>query len=184
MNITITGKPCSGKGTVSKLFCEKYNFDYVCTGDMQRELAKQYGFTDFLEYLKSDVVKKSDFIIDNNIKEIGTKRINDDIVFDSRLAWHFVPKSFKVFIDVDIDEAGRRLMQTDRHGERPKHHDHAKELLTKRWDTENERYLETYGINNLNNKNYDLIISSSNKTPEELCDEIFKEYQKFLKKNK
>ena len=32
MIITITGKPCSGKGTVSKEFCKKYNFEYIGTG--------------------------------------------------------------------------------------------------------------------------------------------------------
>ena len=36
MIITITGKPCSGKGTVSKLFCEKYDFKYICTGENQK----------------------------------------------------------------------------------------------------------------------------------------------------
>lgn len=183
MNITITGKPCSGKGTVSKIFCKKYNFDYICTGDMQRELAKQYGFTDFLEYLKSDIVKQSDHIIDNKIKEIGTDRVNDNIVFDSRLAWHFAPKSFKVFIDIDIDEAGKRLMNTDRHGEKPKDINHAKQLLNDRWENENSRYQEIYGIDNLNNANYDFVISSSNKTPEEVCDEIYKNYIKFLENN-
>ena len=50
MIITITGKPCSGKGTVSKEFCKKYNFKYLCTGDMFRELAKQYGYSTVLEF--------------------------------------------------------------------------------------------------------------------------------------
>ena len=75
MIITITGKPCSGKGTVSKIFCDKYGFEYICTGDMQRELAKKYGFGDFMEYLKSDIVKKSDKLIDNKIKRFRNRNL-------------------------------------------------------------------------------------------------------------
>ena len=62
MIITITGKPCSGKGTVSKIFCQKYNFEYICTGDMFRELAKSYGYEDVLEFQKDEVCKNADKI--------------------------------------------------------------------------------------------------------------------------
>ena len=37
-----------------------------------------------------------------------------DLVFDSRLAWHFVEHSFKVFLSVNIDEAARRIWNANR----------------------------------------------------------------------
>ena len=60
MIITITGKPCSGKGTVSKILCDKYNFEYICTGDMFRTLAYSYGYDNILEFQKDERIKDVD----------------------------------------------------------------------------------------------------------------------------
>ena len=118
MIITITGKPCSGKGTVAKEFCKKYGFEYICTGDMFREYAKEFGYDDILTFQEEDPrVRQIDEKVDSRIKEIGTTQANDNIVIDSRLAWHFVPKSFKVFIDVDDINGGKRLMGAKRETE-------------------------------------------------------------------
>ena len=48
-----------------------------------------------------------DKMIDDTTAKIGRER--DNIMFDSRLAWHFVPDSFKVFVITDINEASRRV---------------------------------------------------------------------------
>ena len=182
MIITITGKPCSGKGTVSKLFCKEYNFDYICTGDMFREIAKTYGYDNVLDFQKDERVKTVDYQIDNNTKQIGIERANEDLVIDSRLAWHFVPNSYKVFIDVSWDVAGERLFNAKRETEQVTSIKQATNKLIDRWNEENSRYKEIYNTNNLNPNNYDLIILSDNKSPEEIVLEIFKNYQIFIKK--
>ena len=184
MIITITGKPCSGKGTVSKLFCSKYNFDYICTGDMFRQIAKSYGYDNILDFQKDERVKTVDHQIDNNTKQIGIERANEDIVIDSRLAWYFAPNSYKVFIDVSWNVAGERLFNAKRETEQVENIEQAKLKLIDRWNEENSRYQEIYNTNNLNPKNYDLIISSDNKSPEEIVDEIYKNYHLFVKKHK
>ena len=118
MIITITGKPCSGKGTVAKEFCKKYNFKYVCTGDIFRDYAKQLGYDNILTFqAEDDRVKQIDKLVDDKIYEIGKSKLNENIVIDSRLAWHFIPNSFKVFIDVDDSIAGERLLQANRSNE-------------------------------------------------------------------
>ena len=180
MIITITGKPCSGKGTVSKLFCTKYNFDYICTGDMFRQIAKTYGYDNILDFQKDERVKTVDYQIDDNTTKIGIERANDDIVIDSRLAWHFVPNSYKVFIDVDWNAAGERLFNAKRESEKVVSIEHATQKLIDRWNEENSRYTQIYNTNNLNPENYDLVISSSNKSPEEIVEEIYKNYQNFI----
>lgn len=180
MIITITGKPCSGKGTVSKVFCKKYNFEYVCTGDMFRQLAKSYGYDDILEFQKDEVCKNADKIVDEKTTELGLTSIDKNIVVDSRLAWHFIPKSYKVFIDIDWQTAGKRLIEANRESERSADEISASEKLKNRWQTENARYFELYKTNNLNNDNYNLVVSSSNKTPEEIADIIYLNYTKFM----
>lgn len=183
MIITITGKPCSGKGTVSKEFCKKYNFKYVCTGDMFRELAKQYGYNTVLEFQQNyPNIEEIDNIIDNKTAEIGKTQINDNIVIDSRLAWNFIPNSFKVFIDVDWDIAANRLLSANRQNEKANNIEDAKNLLEDRWLVENERYTRIYNTNNLNLSNYDLVLSSNNLSPNKIADKIFEGYKKFMHK--
>lgn len=185
MIITITGKPCSGKGTVSKIFCKEHNFEYICVGDIQRQYAESKGYKDILSYsADTSEIINSDLIVDAKTKEIGETRANDDILFDSRLAWHFIPHSFKVFIDVDWDIAAKRLLEANRADEKVKTINEAKKTLISRWEMENNRYQSLYQIDNLNISNYDLVLSSDNATPEELSKTIYKEYKKFIKKAK
>lgn len=178
MIITITGKPCSGKGTVSKMFCQKYNFEYICTGDMFRALAKENGFDNILTFQLNEDIKKIDALVDNQIIDIGKNRMSENIVIDSRLAWHFIPQSFKVFIDVDLNVAAKRLLEANRENENVNTIEESKQALEHRWKIENERYQELYATNNLNLNNYDLVISSNNKTPEEIVEIIYQRYIK------
>ena len=47
-----------------------------------------------------EAFKEVDKIVDDSIFKLGQTKLNENIVIDSRLAWHFIPNSFKVFIDV------------------------------------------------------------------------------------
>ena len=183
MIITITGKPCSGKGTAAKEFCKKYNFEYICTGDMFREHAKRLGYDNILTFQEEDPrVKEVDNIVDSSIIKLGKEKINNNIVIDSRLAWHFIPNSFKVFIDVDATIAGKRLLEANRETEKTTSISDAIKQLESRWNVENERYNELYQINNLNLNNYNLVVDSSNLTPLDVAEIIYKEYEKFSNK--
>ena len=78
MIITVTGKPCSGKGAASKILCEKYGFDYLCAGDIMRDIAEQEGYENVLDFqLNSPNVKEVDKFIDNKIAAIGKQRVKD-----------------------------------------------------------------------------------------------------------
>lgn len=185
MIITITGKPCSGKGTAAKAFCKEYGFEYVCTGDMFRSIAKEMGYDNILDFQKENLdITKVDNIIDTKTTELGKTSLYKDIVIDSRLAWNFIPNSFKVFIDVDETEAAKRLLLANRETEKISTLEEAKQVLFERWNTENGRYMELYGVNNLNKKNYDYVINSTKLTPEQIIKKIHKKYEKFLKKLK
>lgn len=183
MIISITGKPCSGKGTVSKLFCQKFGFECKSVGDMMRAIALEKGFKTVLDFQQNyKNMTEVDNIVDNQTAEFGKNNLSKDIVFDSRLAWFFIPKSFKVFIDVDWQTAGQRLYDAKREHEKVNTVEEAVALLKERWNAENNRYNSIYGINNLNPNNYDFVISSTNKTPEEIVDEIYKNYLEFMQK--
>ena len=184
MIITVTGKPCSGKGTASKLFAKKYKFDYICTGDMFRAIANELGFKSVLEFQQQGDIESADKMVDRQTAELGKKHADENIIIDSRLAWHFIPNSFKVFIDIDWDTAAERLIEAGREHEQASNLEQAKELLETRWQVENERYSRIYNTNNLNLCKYDLIISSKDKKPEHIAKEIYKAYKNFIKSKK
>jgi len=96
MIITITGKPCSGKGTVSKIFCDKYKFEYISAGQLMRDIAVEKNFEDILSFTQSDNIKDTDIAVEKWTAKIGETRLDEDIIIDARLAWFTIPKSFKV----------------------------------------------------------------------------------------
>ena len=182
MIITITGKPCSGKGTVGKAYCKKYNFEYMSTGDMFRSIASERGYSNILEFQKSKEIYDVDREIDSRTQAIGKAREKDDLLIDSRMAWHFIPHSFKVFLDVSLQTAGKRLIEAERELEKPESLEHAMQILLDRWQTEKIRYQKLYNTSNLDQSNYDLVISTDNKSIDEIVELIHTEYVKFLKK--
>lgn len=176
MHITITGNLGSGKSTVAKLLSEKYNFEVYSTGKVQRELAEQMNLStlELNQLMMSD--RKYDHMIDDATARISKDNKDKDIIFDSRLAWNFVEHSFKVFVSVRLDEAAGRVMN-DQRGSVEKYSsiEEAKELLTKRAETESIRYKDIYNLNYMDFSNYNLIIDSTYCTPDIIADIIIEE---------
>ena len=183
MIITLSGVPCSGKGTCVSILKNKYVFDSISTGDLYRQEAKKVGM-DVLEFNQKNKDYDIDKKIDDMSKEIGKKRKDDKLIFDSRMAWFFVPYSFKVFITIPHDVMAERLYNSDRDiKEKSSSKEEAKRRLISRFDEENKRYRLLYGVDNTNLGNYDFVIDNSNMTPEETADAIYDEYKKFCIKN-
>lgn len=183
MLITITGKPCSGKSTIGKILEEKFGYSRIGVGDMFKAEAKKRGMNaeEFNAYCLTD--PSYDFFIDNETSRLGKKLAGQKVIFDSRLAWHFVPKSFKVFVDVSEEEMAKRLATSDRTGkEKIEDVQSARTHLVNRFNLENQRYKKIYGFDNLNPKNYDLVIDSTSRSPEDIADEIYEKCVKFYEK--
>ena len=90
------------------------------------------------------------------------------------MAWHFVPNSIKVFITADERVRAERILNDGTRGS-VENFDKIEETISSinsRMKSENERYKKYYGVDNLDMSNYDLILDSSNKSPDELAEEI------------
>ncbi len=176
MHITITGNLGSGKSTICRLINEKYNIEIYSTGKVQRELARQMNMTtlELNQLMCSD--KKYDKMIDDETARISRENKDKDIIFDSRLAWHFVEHSFKVFVSVSLEVAAERVMN-DQRGAEEKYTTlaEAKKLLAERAATECVRYKDIYNLNYMDFYNYDLIIDSTYNTPDKIAEIILKE---------
>ena len=180
MIITITGKPCSGKSTIAKILAEKHGFKRIGVGDMFKEEAKRRGLSS--EEFNALCLQNPeyDYFIDQQSAKLGKQFEGQKVIFDSRLAWHFVPKSFKVFVDLGEEEMIERLINSDREGkEKYSNKEEAKRTLSSRQNLEIERYKKIYDVDLTDLSNFDFVLNSSNKTPDLLADELLKEYQKF-----
>lgn len=180
MHITITGNLGSGKSTICKLLNEKYNFEIYSTGKVQRELAEKMNMTtlELNQFMRSD--KKYDTMIDDATTRISKEKKDKDIIFDSRLAWHFVDYSFKVFVAVNLSVAAERVMN-DQRGEVENYSslEEAKKLLSERALTECLRYKDIYNLSYMDFSNYNLVIDSTYCTPDKIAEIIVREAKAF-----
>ncbi len=179
MHITITGNLGSGKSTVAKILSEKYGFELYSTGKFQREIAEKMGLST-LEMNKLMLKDNTyDFMIDEAVTKTAKNNPNKDILFDSRLAWYFVPNSFKVFVTVDSTIAASRVMNDSR-GNVEKYNSvsEARTLLKARAEAETNRYKKIYGIDYFDFSNYDFICNSNNTPALILAEEIYENAKK------
>lgn len=183
MIITIAGKPFSGKSEVAKYISIFHGFEAFYGGKMFRAEATKRGI-DILELnrLKDTSI---DLFVDKQIEEIGKTRANDNIVIDSRTAWHFVPHSFKVFLEVDEDVQISRMLLSKRNDEKTNLSiEEAKASVNERFNLENERYMAFYGFDNNDLSQFDFVLNNSKLTIEETAEKVYNAYLKFEKKHK
>lgn len=179
--ITITGDIASGKGTVTSLLKEELGYEVYKNGEYVRKLAKEMNMSivEFQEYLNSH--EEIDQKIEKSCAEYADS--HDKLLVDARLGFYAIPHSFKVYLRVDLEEAGRRAYNDALRKDTEKYASvkQAMEEIKYRYEQENYRYLKTYNVNREDMSNYDLVIDTTNKLPEEVKKIILTEYKKWLK---
>lgn len=168
MIITISGSIGSGKSTVGKRLQKKLGYEYLSTGAIQRKIAADMGLTTLELNHLSDTDPSIDEKIDGYTRALNDS--TDDYVVDSRLAWHFIPSSYKVFLLCDEREAARRIFHDkDRvSGDVTADEEALLVKIKERRTSEKERFLEKYEINFEDLSNYDLVIDTTYFTPDEV----------------
>ena len=178
INITIAGDLGSGKSTVANHLISNINYRIESAGLIFRRLAEQHGMSakEFNQFIESN--PKYDNMVDDTIKEMGEKEEN--IIFDSRLAWYFVPKSFKIYMYVDVDTATERIFNDKgRVSESYSDMATAKKEIIERRESEVLRYKTFYNIDINNYSNYDFIIDTSHATKDEVNDAVLSNFRAF-----
>ena len=180
INITIAGDLGSGKSTVANHLINNINYRIESAGLIFRRLAEQHGMSakEFNQFIESN--PKYDNMVDDTIKEMGEKEEN--IIFDSRLAWYFVPKSFKIYMYVDVDTATERIFNDKgRVSESYSDMATAKKEIIERRESEVLRYKTFYNIDINNYSNYDFIIDTSHATKDEVNEAVLSNFKAFEK---
>ena len=175
-SITITGALGSGKSTIAKLLAQKLGYTHYSTGDAQRQIAAKYNMTT----LELNQLADTDPSIDQQIDSVFHQLEDSEQLYaiDSRMAWFFMPKSFKVKLTVEPKAAALRILNdTTRSGEKKYQTiDDALEATMNRRTSEIERFKRTYGVDIEDPNNYDITIDTTDLTPEQVCAVILKEY--------
>ncbi len=178
--ISIAGDLSSGKTTVTKLMQETLGYEIYRNGEYFRKLAAEKGMsvTEFNVYVEDH--PEIDRQIEQSAKEYAENREN--LIIDARLGWYAVPDSFKVYLRVDIDEAAKRAYNDPdrKKTENFKTIEEQKADLIKRFNLENERYYNLYGVRKDDMSNYDFVLYTTNLTPEEVNSKIIEAYNNWL----
>lgn len=180
--ISLSGDLASGKGTVSNILTADLNYGIYRNGEYFRKLAKEMGMdvTSFNVYVKEH--PEIDRQIENSAAEYAKQ--NDNFVIDARLGWYAVPESFKVYLKVDLDVSAQRAFYDEKRKSTEKFNtvEEQKQDIIRRYNYENERYWNLYQIRKNDMSNYDLVVDTTDKTPEEVAQIIEEEYSKWLEK--
>ena len=165
LKITITGDLGSGKSAVSRILCERTGFQYVSTGNIQRQLAREYGVDTLELNRRADTDPSIDEQIDGIFIALGNDPEN--YVVDSRMAWFFLPKSLKVYLQADVHVAAARILSDpNRNSEQYQSIDEAVEKILARKQSENARFLLKYKADCGNLSNFDLVIDTTTIKPD------------------
>ena len=173
--VSLAGDLGSGKTTVGAILKEKFGAEVVSIGKIARKMASEMGLSikDFNVYQETHPEIDGD--LDNRLKEYVGKKGN--YIFDSRMAWNFVPDAFSVYLKCDKEESARRIIKEKRGDEKYSSVNDAVEELFKRRESEKLRYKEFYGVNITDMGNYDLVVDTTGQTPEEVANEIVEKYK-------
>lgn len=169
--IAIGGDLGSGKSTVAKLVAELLGCNRYSTGDMQRRMAVSMNLTSLELNKLSETDPSIDQKIDSSTVEIAAQEKR--VIFDSRLAWHFVPQSFKVFLTVDPVIGAKRILEARRGS--VEQYDSLEEAITQvtaRRASEDKRFSEMYGIQMGRLANYHLVTDSSYVSQEVIAEQV------------
>jgi cytidylate kinase len=176
MIITISGMPGAGKTTIAKQLSQKLEMPWYSIGEIRGKMAKEHGMT-IDEFNK---LGEEEEFTDKDVDEYQAKlgKTEDNFIIDGRLSWHFIPHSFKIFLDVDSEEAAERIFssQEDRNDEKTYETiDEMKKAIEKRLESDMKRYQKYYNVNYLDRSHYDIVIDTTDKTPVEITEEILAE---------
>lgn len=170
-HITVSGELGSGKSSIAHELARIHGMNVVSTGALQRKLAESLGLSTLAMNKRAETDSSIDERFDGLLREFGSK--SDPAIFDSRMAWHFVPDAFKIHLVVDSLVAAERLYRVRSSDvESYSSVEHAARDARKRFESERMRFQQKYSVDIGRLKNYDLIVDTSDANLAEVVAEI------------
>jgi cytidylate kinase len=186
MIITITGYPGSGKSTLGKGIAKALGLKHYSAGDFLREIAKERGMSllQILHAMEKD--RSIDDEIDRRSELLGKKEGN--FVIDGRMAWHFIPNSTKIFVKIDLKAAAKRIYEDTCAGKKErcgegenKSLEETEKNMRERLELNRNAYKRLYKVDYLDEKNYDIVIDTTQSGIEETRETALKKIREIEK---
>jgi CMP/dCMP kinase len=160
--ITIAGSPGSGKSSTAKAVASALGFQHFSSGDLFRQIAAERGESIEAMNISAEVQRDIDIKVDALLQDMY--RREEKLAIDSRMAWHWMPASFKVFLVLDPDTAARRifdhLQEEGRTSEDARSVEEVRNSIDRRFASEQKRYAGLYGVNPTDPLNFDIVINT------------------------
>lgn len=175
-HVAISGELGSGKSAVAASLAGALGASVVSTGAIHRRIAAERGQSALETNLAAEEDAAIDQQIDAELQRRG--RMAEQTVFDSRMAWHFVPEALKVHLVVETRVgaermAGRLATAVETYGSV----EEAVALADERHASEQRRFLATYDVDIDRLRNYDLVVDTSRATVDEIAQHVLRALQ-------
>jgi predicted cytidylate kinase len=175
--ITLGGLPGSGKTTVARILADKLKMEYINAGDIFRNLASKKGMTleEFGFFAERN--PNIDKAIDKKLLEIARR---DNVILEGRLAGIMLElndvEALKVWLEAPLEVRVERISGRD-----TKSTEAALADTQMREKSEWDRYYNIYHVDIRDLSVYNLVIQTQDKTPEEVANEIIKNFEEAQK---
>jgi|SRR3989338_517167 len=180
--ITIAGYPGSGKSSTAKGVAKMLGYEHFSSGDLFRKMASERGYSIEEINITAEKQREIDLEVDELLKKIHKEK--DNLVIDSRMAFHWMPDSFKVFLDLDPQMAAERtfahIQKIGRLSQKGSSVDEVRENTFKRVESERKRYLNLYNVDITDKTRFDLVVDTGTENLDGVINIVIKFYQKWL----
>lgn len=182
--ITISGKPGSGKSSTADKVAELLGYTRHSSGDMVRRVLKEKKMS--LEEYNDQANDNHDLdaLVDEQLRALREQK---DIVVDSRLGFYWIPESFKVYLDLDLEIATARIFKDAVSNEMRSSvgtsvsslNDVSRQVKERMLDEQN-RFRRLYGVDPYDKRHFDFIIDTSRQNPQSVAVAVFDAYRQWL----
>jgi len=181
--ITICGGLGSGKSSTAKKVAEILGFKHFSSGDFFRQVGLELGLSVTETNTRAETDPKIDEMTDQKLRDM---RNADKVVIDSRTAYHWIPESFKVYLELPPEIAKNRILNSIKENvlraesEQATTSEEVFQKMTTRFESEQKRYWDLYKINNKDMSQFDLVIDTNKNNLAEVVDIIVAGYKRWL----
>lgn len=181
--ITICGGLGSGKSSTANLVAERLGFKRFSSGDFFRQVGIELGLSVNELNKKAETEKEIDFMVDEKLRNL---RNSEKIVIDSRTAYHWIPESFKVYLDLSPEIAKNRVLNDLKENKKRLKSEPSTTLediyekMKERLESEQKRYWNLYKIDNTKKEQFDLVIDTNKNSLNQVVDILIKEYNTWI----
>lgn len=179
--ITLGGLPGSGKSSTGKKLAALLGYERFSSGDFFRQMAKDRGISVEEINVQAETDLSIDAATDEWVRKQGTR---ENIIIDSRMAFHWMPEAFNVFLKLDPHTAAERtfnhIKAEGRLSQDAQSVEDVYRKMLKRIESEQKRYRELYGIDYTDESNYDLVVDTGPNDLEAVTKIVADAYQEWL----